>query len=80
MGVLPLEFLPGESRETHGLTGEEVFSILGIGDGLAPGKLLAVKADDKAFQVVARLDTPQEVDYYVHGGILSFVLRQLASG
>jgi aconitate hydratase len=79
MGVLPLEFLPGESAESHGLTGEEVFAIAGIADGIAPGKTLTVAAGDKTFHVVARLDTPQEVDYYLHGGILSFVLRQLAS-
>jgi aconitate hydratase len=79
MGVLPLEFLPGESAESHGLTGEEVYAIGGIADGIAPGKTLTVAAGDKTFQVVARLDTPQEVDYYLHGGILSFVLRQLAS-
>jgi aconitate hydratase len=80
MGVLPLEFQPGESRESLGLTGEEVYAIQGIKEGLSPGKTLTVTADDKSFQVVARLDTPQEVDYYAHGGILSFVLRQLASG
>ncbi|MFW5926171.1 MAG: aconitate hydratase AcnA, partial [Myxococcota bacterium] len=78
MGVLPLEFLPGESKDTHGLTGEETFEIRGIADGLEPGKRLTVKAGDKELQVVARLDTPQEVDYYVHGGILSYVLRQMA--
>jgi aconitate hydratase len=79
MGVLPLEFLPGESRETHGLTGEEVYSITGISSGLAARKRLQVDAGGKKFEVLARLDTQQEVEYYLHGGILPYVLRQLAS-
>jgi aconitate hydratase len=78
MGVLPLEFLPGQSRETVGLTGEEVFNITGIGAGLSVRKQLDVEAGDKKFKVVARLDTQQEVEYYLHGGILQFVLRELA--
>jgi aconitate hydratase len=79
MGVLPLEFTPGQSRETLGLTGEETISITGISDGLSPRKRLKVKADAKEFEVVARLDTQQEVEYFLHGGILPYVLRQLAS-
>jgi aconitate hydratase len=79
MGVLPLEFLPGESRETHGLTGEEVYNIIGISTGLAPRKRLQVEAGGKKFEVQARLDTQQEVEYYLHGGILPYVLRQLAA-
>ena len=79
MGVLPLEFTPGDSVETLGLTGEEVYTIEGIGKGLAPGHRVTVKAGDRSFEAIARLDTPQEVEYYVHGGILSYVLRQLAS-
>jgi aconitate hydratase len=80
MGVLPLEFLPGEGREALGLSGEETFTISGIADGLAPGKLLGVKTEDgKSFQVKARIDTPQEVEYFLHGGILQYVLRQLAA-
>ncbi len=78
MGVLPLEFLAGENKDSLGLTGEEVYTIEGLSDGLAPGKHLTVKAGDKSFEVVARLDTPQEVEYYKHGGILQYVLRQLA--
>jgi aconitate hydratase len=78
MGVLPLEFLPGQSRESLGLTGEEVFGITGIGAGLSPRKRLKVTAGDKTFEVLARLDTQQEVEYYLHGGILPYVLRQLA--
>ncbi|MGF1467511.1 MAG: aconitate hydratase AcnA [Sandaracinaceae bacterium] len=79
MGVLPLELLDGATPESLGLTGEEVFSVTGIAEGLAPGKRLTVSADDKTFEVKARIDTPQEVDYYLHGGILNYVLRTLAS-
>jgi aconitate hydratase len=79
MGVLPLEFMPGEGREKLGITGEEKWTIRGIADGLEPGMHLKVQADDKAFEVRARLDTPQEVEYYRHGGILQYVLRQLAA-
>jgi aconitate hydratase len=80
MGVLPLEFEPGGSRESIGLDGEETFAITGISDGLTPGKTLSVATDTgKSFNVKARLDTPQEVEYYEHGGILQYVLRQLAA-
>ncbi len=83
MGVIPLQFLAGEDAISHNLTGKETFSIAGIAEGLAPGKKLTVtaKADDgatKTFQVTCRIDTPNELDYYRHGGILQYVLRQLA--
>ncbi len=78
MGVLPLEFVDGQTHESLGLTGEEVITIEGIADGLAPGDRLTVQADDKRFEVKVRLDTPVEVDYYLHGGILQYVLRQMA--
>ncbi len=78
MGVLPLELLEGQSHESLGLTGEEVISIEDIAAGLKPGATLTVKADDKTFDVKVRLDTPQEVEYYLHGGILQYVLRQMA--
>jgi aconitate hydratase len=82
MGVLPLQFLDGESRESLGLSGEEVFSVVGIQTGLAPGKLLdvvATAADGtvKNLKVRARIDTAVELAYYQHGGILQFVLREL---
>jgi aconitate hydratase len=85
MGVLPLEFLPGEGRESLGLTGQEEFAIEGLSAGLAGDKLATVKTvtsdgAEKVFQARIRLDTPKEVDYYRHGGILKFVLRQLAAG
>ncbi len=79
MGVLPLEFTDGANHESLGLTGEEVYSISGIAEGLKPGKLLKVTTEDgKSFEVKVRLDTPQEVQYYLHGGILQYVLRQMA--
>ncbi len=80
MGVLPLEFEPGEGRDALGLNGEETFAISGISDGLVPGKSLSVRTDDgKSFTVKARIDTPQEVEYFLNGGILQYVLRQLAA-
>jgi aconitate hydratase len=78
MGVLPLEFLPGQNRETLGLTGTEVYSVEGIDAAIQGGKTATVRADGKSFQVRVRIDTPTEADYYRHGGILKFVLRQLA--
>ncbi len=83
MGVLPLQFEPGEDRTTLGLSGLERYDIEGVAGGVTPGKRLTVRAtaDDgaqKAFTVICRIDTPVEVDYYNHGGILPFVLRQLA--
>ena len=83
MGVLPLEFLPGENRESLGLTGAEVFHIEGIASAIADNKPITVRSvaedgSEKKFNVKVRLDTPKEVDYYRHGGILKYVLRQIA--
>jgi aconitate hydratase len=75
MGVLPLQFPEGESAESLGLTGEEEFSITGLGDGSE--KEVTVRAGDTEFKARVRIDTPKEVEYYRHGGILPFVLRQL---
>ncbi|MDH5656106.1 MAG: aconitate hydratase AcnA [Spirochaetia bacterium] len=75
MGVMPLQFLPGESHENLGLTGLESYSIEGISDSLRPFQKLTVKADEKTFQVICRLDTPVEIEYYKNGGILHTVLR-----
>ncbi|MFO0586307.1 MAG: aconitate hydratase AcnA [Polyangiaceae bacterium] len=85
MGVLPLEFTNGEDAQSLGLTGHETIDIGGIAKDLHPGKMLevtATKADGskKTFTVKCRIDTPNEVDYYQHGGILQFVLRSLAKG
>ncbi|KAA0254948.1 MAG: aconitate hydratase AcnA [Acidobacteria bacterium] len=84
MGVLPLQFQPGEDAASLGLTGRETFDVGGIAEGLTPMKKVAVTAtaedgSKKSFAVTVRLDTPNEVDYYHHGGILPFVLRQLAA-
>ena len=77
MGVLPLEFQPGESAESLGLTGSENFTITGIAQGLAPRKTLRVKADNNEFDVLCRIDSAIEVEYYRHGGILQYVLRDV---
>jgi aconitate hydratase A / 2-methylisocitrate dehydratase len=85
MGILPLQFLDDENAETTGLTGEEVYDIVGLTEVLAnfaPGKTVKVqakKADGTVteFDATVRIDTPQEVLYYQHGGILQYVLRQL---
>jgi len=83
MGILPLEFPPGQDRTTLGLTGEETFSVTGIAAGVKPRMTLAVTATAPGgktarFDAKLRIDTPDEADYYRHGGILQFVLRQLA--
>jgi aconitate hydratase len=87
MGILPLQFLPEQSAQSLGLTGEEVFEISGLGailaEGFPRGKELTVhaaRADGSRveFRATVRIDTPQELLYYRHGGILEFVLRQLA--
>jgi aconitate hydratase len=90
MGILPLQFQHGESVESHGLTGEETFTLGAPGDlktmleeKFANGKNIIVIATDKdgevtEFPVTVRIDTPQEILYYQHGGILQYVLRQLA--
>jgi aconitate hydratase len=83
MGVLPLEFINGETRQTHGLTGFETFDIDGLDAKLAPHSTLTVRAkgadgSTKSFTVVCRIDTPEELNYYKNGGILPYVLRSLA--
>jgi aconitate hydratase len=88
MGVLPLQFKAGENAQSLGLTGEEVFEIGGLVDGLAtnftgasrhlPVTATSKNGSVKSFHAVCRIDTPQEVLYYQHGGILPYVLRQLA--
>jgi aconitate hydratase len=82
MGIIPLQFQDGESVETLGLTGEETFAINGIAKGVAPRQTLNVVASapdgkKKAFSAIARIETPDEAEYYRHDGILQFVLRQL---
>jgi aconitate hydratase len=79
MGILPLQFFPGESRETLGLTGTEFYDFLGVESG-ATEVTVKITAPDRAeakFQARIRIDTPKEWDYYLNGGILPYVLRQL---
>ncbi len=86
VGVLPLQFLPGENVETLGLTGHEVYDILGIAEGLTPRKRLTVVARNEdgtektRFQVIARLESEVEIEYYRNGGILQTVLRKMIKG
>jgi len=84
MGVLPLEFLNGETRDSLGLTGQESYSVEGVKPAIEGAKLAVVRAvapdgTQKQFQVRVRIDTPMEYEYYRNGGILPFVLRQLAA-
>ncbi|MCG7868500.1 MAG: aconitate hydratase 1 [gamma proteobacterium symbiont of Stewartia floridana] len=82
MGILPLQFLPGESAESLGLTGEERFFIPDPGDQTVHRISVMAKSDkgsEKEFSVTVRIDTPNEVDYFKHGGILHYVLRKMAS-
>ena len=87
MGILPLQFAGGESAESLGLTGKETFDFAGVTEvlveGFPKGKTLTVTAKGesgtKSFKVTVRIDTPQELQYYRHGGILEYVLRQLAA-
>jgi aconitate hydratase len=78
MGILPLVYHDGESRETLGLTGAEEFSIEAVDGGDAHE--VTVRADDKRFSVILRLDTPREREYVKQGGILPYVVRRLAAG
>jgi len=82
MGILPLQFNAGESPESLGLNGQESFNINGLGDGSAKSVTIVATAEDgstKTFTAVVRIDTPKEVEYYQHGGILRYVLRQMNS-
>lgn len=83
MGVLPLQFRPGENAASLGLTGREIYRISGLAAGLRPHQEVTVEARaaggaTRTFRAVARLDGPIEVDYYREGGILPAVLRRLA--
>lgn len=81
MGILPLQFQEGESYETLGITGDETFSLAGLENGLKPRQevILEITRNNKKSQakLISRLDSPIEIDYYTHGGILPFVLRQI---
>jgi aconitate hydratase len=88
MGILPLQFADGQNVESLGLTGEEVYDFAGLAallaNRFASGKTFTVKATAangtvKEFDARVRIDTPQEIEYFEHGGILQYVLRQLAA-
>ena len=76
MGVIPLQFREGESADSLGLTGRELFSIRGLSSGLKARQEVEVEADGKKFKAICRLDTPVEIEYYQNGGILHTVLRK----
>jgi aconitate hydratase len=83
MGVLPLEFTNGETRQSLGLPGFETFAVEGLDATLAPHSTLTVRTraadgSTKSFKVLCRIDTPEELNYYTNGGILPYVLRSLA--
>jgi aconitate hydratase len=82
MGVLPLEFVDGQTRQSLGISGFETYEVAGLGDAMPPrARLIVVARDDggeKRFSVLSRIDTPEEMNYYRHGGILPYVLRLLA--
>jgi aconitate hydratase len=85
MGVLPLQFLPGESAAGLGLSGTETFDVVGIADGVEPGKRVRVVARSASggvieFETVLRVDGEAEVEYVRHGGILQMVLREMQAG
>jgi aconitate hydratase A / 2-methylisocitrate dehydratase len=82
MGVMPLEFLPGQSAASLGLTGQETYDVEGLAADLKPGKRVTVRAtpadgEPTEFQVLGRVDTPDDVEYYRHGGLMPYVLRGL---
>jgi aconitate hydratase len=82
MGVLPLQYKAGQNAQTLGLSGKEAFEIVGLNRGAAKSVKVIAKGDDgntTEFEARLRIDTPKELDYYQHGGILHYVLRQLAA-
>ena len=85
MGVLPLEFLDGATRQSLGLTGFETYSITGVAEAIESGSkrarvsVTAANGSVKTFDAKVRIDTPREVEYFRSGGILPYVLRQIAS-
>lgn len=77
MGVIPLQYMPGDTAETLGLTGFEQFDI-NIPDNIQPGQNITVKTDSgKEFKVIVRFDTEVDLTYYKHGGILNYMIRKM---
>jgi aconitate hydratase len=84
MGILPLQFLPGVNGDMLGLDGSEVIDIIGIAAGLTPRVTVTVRArkadgTERIFEALARLDTPMDVEYFRHGGIMPYVVRRLVA-
>jgi aconitate hydratase len=82
MGVLPLQFSSGDTRESLGLAGTETYDVVGLSEGLTPGQKVTVRVHREdtgefTFETVARIDSAVEVEYYRHGGVLQMVLRRL---
>jgi aconitate hydratase len=85
MGVLPLQFKEGTTAQTLKLDGTETYDVLGLGANLKPQQDLTLRitrtnGQSETISVACRIDTPIEIDYYQHGGILPYVLRQLVAG
>lgn len=77
MGIVPLQYLPGENAESLGLTGHEQYDIA-IPEGCQPGQTITVSTDNgKKFQVIARFDTEVDLTYFKHGGILNYMIRTM---
>lgn len=77
MGIVPLQYLPGENAESLGLTGYEQYDIV-ISENCQPGEKITVSTDDgKKFEVIARFDTDVDLTYYKHGGILNYMIRTM---
>jgi aconitate hydratase len=85
MGILPLQYLPGENAKSLGLTGRESFTVRGLADGLRPHQEMTVEVrgedgGERQFRAIARLDGEIDVRYFANGGVLQTVLRRLAGG
>jgi aconitate hydratase len=76
MGILPLQYLPGQSAQTLGLKGDEIFELSNLQQAIQ-GKTLTIAAGEKQFEVEVRIETQRERDYLNHGGVLQYVLRKL---
>ena len=82
MGVIPLQFKAGENADTYNLTGKEVYDVTGLDNGNSKTATVTAHREDGtqvSFEVDVRIDTPKEIEYCRHGGILHYVLRQLAA-
>lgn len=77
MGIIPLQYLPGQNAETLGLTGYEMYDIV-VPENSQPGQLITITTDDgKRFEVILRFDTEVDLTYYKHGGILNYMIRKM---